>query len=366
MHTIIKFLYKNLLRPILFKFDPESIHRLFVEVGSVLGSFNITRKFTRRFFYYGDSMLEQKILGIEFKNPIGLGGGYDKNGETSSIMPDVGFGFMEIGSITNNPSKGNARPRIWRLPQSKALVVHYGLMNDGVKKIRTRIENKKFRIPLLINIAKTNDKTLTGDKGINDYVECFEQIKDLGDIIVINISCPNVSHETAHMDAKTLDKLLTKIDKEKAEKPILLKIASDLTPHDIDEMLAVTNKHKISGFIVANLAKSWERIPVIKDEIKPEMKGGISGKPAENLSNILIQEIYKKTRGKYIIIGSGGVFTAEDAYLKIKLGANLIEVITGMIYEGPQMVGDINRGIKKLLKRDGLKNIKQAVGTGVK
>lgn len=366
MNIIIKFLYKNFLRPILFKFDPEDVHYWFTKIGGILGIFNFTRKLTRKVFYYEDSILKQKICGITFKNPVGLGGGYDKNAISMEIMADVGFGFTEVGSITNKPYKGNAKPRIWRLPQSKALVVHYGLMNDGVQKIKNRIKKAQLEIPLLINIAKTNDKTLTGIKGINDYMACFKEIKDLGDVIVINVSCPNVSHETSHMDPETLDKLLEKIDEMKSARPIFLKIASDLNSKDIDEMLAVTDKHKINGFIVANLAKSWDKIPVVKSEIKPEMKGGISGKPAENLSNLLIAEIYKKTRGKYIIIGSGGVFTAEDAYMKIRLGASLVEVITGMIYEGPQMIGDINRGLAKLIKKDGFKNIKQAIGTGIK
>jgi len=367
MNIIIKFLYKHFLRPILFKFDPENIHRLFIRIGAILGSFNFTRRLTARIFKYENPILEQKILGITFKNPIGLAGGYDKNGVAISIMPEVGYGFMEVGSITKSPCKGNPRPRLWRLPRSRGLVVYYGLVNQGALKISRRLKNQKFNFPLFINIAKTNDRKLIGKKGNDDYVECFKIVKNLGDAIVINISCPNVSHETSHMDAFTLDDLLKKIDAiNKQPRPIFLKIASDLESKDIDKMLDVVSRHKVDGFIVANLAKSWKKIPVIKSEITPEMKGGISGKPTESLSNALIAEIYRKTRGKYIIIGSGGVFTAEDAYLKIRLGASLVEVLTGMIYEGPQAIGDINRGLVKLLKRDGFKNVSEAIGADIK
>lgn len=366
MNIIIKFLYKYFLRPILFKFDPENIHRLFIRIGGILGAFNFTRKLTARIFKYKNPILEQKILGIHFENPIGLAGGYDKNGVAIDVMYDVGFGFTEVGSITRSAFNGNPRPRLWRLPRSQGLVVYYGLMNQGATKIASRLENQKFRFPVFINIAKTNDRSLIGAKGNDDYAACFEKIKHLGDAIVINVSCPNVSHETSHMDAETLDDLLKKIDGLNYHKPIFLKIASDLTPADIDEMLKVTDQHKIHGFIVANLAKDWTKIPVVKNEITSQMKGGISGKPAETLSNVIIAEIYRKTRGKYIIIGSGGVFTAEDAYLKIRLGANLVEVLTGMIFEGPTAIGDINRGLVQLLHRDGFKNIKQAIGADIK
>ncbi|MBI5152528.1 quinone-dependent dihydroorotate dehydrogenase, partial [Candidatus Peregrinibacteria bacterium] len=257
-------------------------------------------------------------------------------------------------------------PRLWRLPKSRGLVVYYGLMNQGADRIASRLENQKFRFPVFINIAKTNDKKLIGKKGNDDYAACFEKIKHLGSAIVINISCPNVSHETSHMDAATLDDLLSKIDAaNKPARPIFLKIASDLTSADIDEMLRVVEHHKIHGFVVANLAKNWTKIPVVKNEITPQMKGGISGKPSETLSNVIIAEIYRKTRGRYIIIGSGGVFTAEDAYLKIRLGASLVEVLTGMIFEGPTAIGDINRGLVRLLKRDGFKNIKEAIGADI-
>lgn len=366
MNIIIKFLYKNFLRPILFKIDPEDVHRWFVRIGAILGAFKATRKLAARFFKYKNPILEQNILGIHFENPIGLAGGYDKNGVAIDVMYDVGYGFTEIGSITRSAFNGNPKPRLWRLPRSQGLVVYYGLMNQGATKIAARLEKQKFRFPIFINIAKTNDRGLIGKKGNDDYAKCFERVKNIGSATVINVSCPNISHETSHMESAVLDDLLTKIDNLRSRKPIFLKIASDLTPADIDEMLKIAGKHKINGFVVANLAKDWTKIPVVKNEITSQMKGGISGKPTETLVNSLIAEIYRKTRGKYIIIGSGGVFTAEDAYLKIRLGANLVEVLTGMIFEGPTAIGDINRGLAQLLKRDGFKNIREAVGADIR
>jgi len=356
---LIRFLYKFVLRPVLFLSDPESVHERFVKLGKFLGDRRIGRKIISSLFFYSDKSLEQNILGINFKNPVGLAAGFDKNARLTDILPSVGFGFMEIGSVTGEPCEGNSKPRLWRAKKSKGIVVYYGLMNDGCEKISKRLINKKFDIPLGISVAKTNSKdTVETEAGISDYFKAYKTMSEIGDYATINISCPNAFDGEPFTDPTKLEKLLKKISEIPKKKPIFLKLSPDLKEQEIDVILAVCGNYAIDGFICSNSTK--KRVNII-DENLPE-KGGISGKPVEELANRQISYIYKKTNGKYIIIGCGGVFDAKDAYKKIKLGASLVQLVSGMIFEGPQLIGEINNGLVHLLKKDGLDNISQAIG----
>lgn len=342
--------------------DPEMVHDSITLVGRFLGSNPLTRGTTRALLSYSHPALEQKILGIRFKNPVGLSAGFDKDALLTDILPSVGFGFAEVGSITGEPCEGNPKPRLFRLKNHKSLVVYYGLKNEGCEKISERLKNKSFAIPIGTSIAKTNCKaTVDTDKGIADYVKAFKKFTGIGDYFTLNISCPNAYGGLPFTDSKRLDLLLSEIDKIGTKKPVFLKMPPDISEREVDKILAVAKKHKVHGFICTNLAKNAN---IAK-------RGGLSGKLVEELSNRQIKMIYQKTKPrlnrsarKYVIIGVGGVFSAEDAYKKIKLGASLIQLITGMIFEGPQLIGDINRGLVRLLKKDGYKNISEAVGTG--
>lgn len=356
LNRATQFFYANLLKPLFFQLDPEFVHNRITLVGQLLGSIFLTRGLTAAFFSYSNPILEQNILGINFKNPIGLAAGFDKDALLTGILPAVGFGFAEVGSITGEPCEGNPKPRLWRLKNSKSLIVYYGLKNDGAKKISQRLQNKRFTIPIGTSIAKTNSPdTVDTNEGIADYIKAFKEFIDIGAYFTLNISCPNAYGGLPFTDSKRLDLLLTEVDRIPTKKPILLKMSPDLSEIELDKLLAVIKKHRVHGFIATNLTKNS----------KVAEKGGLSGKLVENLANNQIKWIYQKTKGKYIIIGCGGVFCAEDAYKKIKLGASLVQLITGMIFEGPQVVGEINRGLVKLLKEDGYKNISQAIGSSV-
>lgn len=358
---IIKFFYKLILKPIFFRHDPEDVHDHMTKMGKMLGKTAIGRGLTSLMFNYKNKTIEQNILGIHFPNPIGLSAGFDKNAELTQILPAVGFGFVEVGSITGEPCTGNPRPRLWRLKKSKALVVYYGLKNDGCEKISAKLKNLKFKIPVGISVAKTNCKeTAELEPAIKDYVKAFEHFTTIGDYITINISCPNAFGGQPFTDEHKLEKLLAATDKIPYGKPIFLKLSADLTPHEIDTIIAVVQRHKVHGLICTNLTKKRDN-PKIIEEVLPEV-GGISGKVVEEMATKMISYVYKKTKGKFIIIGCGGVFTAEDAYKKIKAGASLIQMITGMIFEGPQVISQINLGLVNLLKKDGYKNIAEAVG----
>lgn len=348
--------YKWLLKPLFFKFDPEKIHNFVSSFGLFLGKYRITKKIVSLFFNYENPILEQNILGINFKNPVGLSAGFDKNAELTDILPAVGFGFMEVGSITAKPYGGNAKPRLYRLPEARGLRVNYGLKNLGAEILHQQLQNESFSLPVGINIAKTNSpETSDVQKGIKDYFFTYKTFQDVGDYFTINISCPNTCEEKpVFAEPKNLDLLLNKIFSIKKVKPVFIKLSPDLLETQLNGILEVCKKHPVDGFVCTNLTKV--------NLLNHPGKGGFSGKIVGELSTQMIKKVYKFYSGEKIIIGSGGVFNALDAYIKIKAGASLIELITGMIFEGPQVISEINLGLVKLLKADGYKNISEAIG----
>ena len=358
---IMRAKYKWVLKPIFFKLDPETVHDRTILTGKFLGQHLFLRKITNSFWNYRNPTLEQNIFGINFKNPVGLAAGFDKNADLTNILPSIGFGFMEIGSITGEACLGNPKPRLWRLKKSKSLAVYYGLKNDGCETISKKLQGKKFSTPIGINIAKTNSKETVDDKkAMTDYFKVYQAFINIGDYVIINISCPNAYGGQPFTDKNKLDALLQKIVSIPKTKPIFLKISPDLSKEEIDKIIEVAIKFKIDGFICTNLTKNRDNKNIIDKEV-PKL-GGLSGKVVKDLSDELIRYIYKKTKGRFVIIGVGGIFSAEDAYKKIKAGASLVELITGMIFEGPQLISEINQGLVRLLKQDGYKNISEAVG----
>jgi dihydroorotate dehydrogenase len=360
-NACIGFVYKKIAKPLFFRQDPEDVHDAMTRMGALLGSHAVTKSLTSVFFNYSNKKLEQDTLGIHFKNPIGLAGGFDKNAELTQIIPSVGFGFEEVGSITGEACDGNPKPRLWRLPKSKSIVVHYGLKNDGAASISERLGKKTYSIPIGTNIAKTNSKdTVDIEAGIADYEKAFQHFVRIGDYFTVNISCPNAFGGEPFTNPVALDRLLARLDRIETKKPVFLKISPDLASEQLDTIIEVVNNHRIHGFVCSNLTKKRDPKKIFDASVAE--KGGLSGKIVEDLTNDLIGHIYKKTNGSYIIIGCGGVFTAEDAYKKIRLGASLVQMITGMIFEGPQTISEINLGLAELLERDGYRCITEAVG----
>ncbi len=359
--TAIRSVYQYALKPIFFLQDPEDVHDRMISLGKRLGSSPAMRLLARAAFDYEHPILVQTIAGIQFQNPIGLAAGFDKNAQLVDILPDVGFGFAEVGSITGEPCSGNPRPRLWRLKKSKSLLVYYGLKNDGCEVVASRLKKKIFRIPIGISVAKTNcPATADPAVGIADYKKAFDTFRGVGHYYTINISCPNAFGGEPFTDPTLLEALLTALDLNSADKPVFLKISPDLSESQLDAIIDVVFCHRIAGFICSNLTKRRDN-DHLKDGSIPAT-GGMSGKVSQGLSDAHIRYLYKKTKNTYCIIGCGGVFTAEDAYMKIRAGASLIQMITGMIYEGPQTIGAINDGLVRLLKRDGFENITQAIG----
>jgi dihydroorotate dehydrogenase subfamily 2 len=353
--------YQYLLKPLFFRLDPELVHDRMVAAGNLLGRFAVTRWLTHLAFNYQNPKLTQTVAGIHFANPIGLAAGFDKNAQLTQILPSVGFGFVEVGSVTGQPCSGNSGKRLWRLPKSQALVVYYGLKNDGAAVIAQRLAKTHFAFPVGFSVAKTNSpETVPVEAGVADYAAAMRATEPLASYITVNISCPNAFGGEPFTNPERLEKLLTELDVIPTQKPVFVKFSPDLDFVLVDQLLTVLDRHRVSGVICTNLTKKRDRA-LVKDATVPNV-GGISGKVVQEQSDALILHIYKARGRKYVIIGCGGVFTAEDAYRKIRLGASLIQLITGMIYQGPQTIGYINQGLVKLLERDGFANIAEAIG----
>lgn len=353
----IRVLYTGVMEPILFSFDPEAVHNQFIRTGAFLGSNAATKSLTRLAFDYENKALEQKLAGIRFRNPVGLSAGFDKNGEAAPIMEDVGFGFTEIGSVTAKPCPGNPGIRLRRLPERKSLWVHLGLNNKGATAIHHGLAGKKFKIPIGISAAKTNCKeTIDHNVGLRDYLFTLKTFRDTADYFDLNISCPNAFGAQAFADPRLFKILAEQVGKLRLRQPVFVKISPDLTKKNIDSIISTSATYGLSGFICTNLSKRHGL-----------SEGGLSGKAVERKANDNLSYVYKKARrsGKnFVMVGVGGIFSAEDAYRKIKLGANLVQLITGMIYQGPGLIGEINCGLVELLHRDGFSNIGEAVGSG--
>ncbi len=360
-NAFIHFCYVAVLKPIYFRMDPENVHDRMTAFGVKLGRYKAMRAISRAAFGYSNKRLEQKILGMIFANPIGLAAGFDKNAELTQILPSVGFGFEEVGSITGYACQGNAKPRLWRLKESKGLVVYYGLKNDGCDAISARLRDLRFENRIGTSVAMTNCKdNLDIEKAVQDYAKAFRAFVEIGDYFTLNVSCPNAEGGQTFMDSVKLDRLLTEIDRIPTDKPVFIKLSPDISFEALDSILEVAKKHRIHGIITTNLTKKRNN-PLIVDENVPVV-GGVSGKPVQDLSDKLLSYIHKKEKSRFVLIGCGGIFTAEDAYKKIRAGASLVQMITGMIFEGPQVISEINRGLVKLLDRDGFNNVNEAVG----
>jgi dihydroorotate dehydrogenase subfamily 2 len=367
---MIRFIYKKIIKPILFLFPADDIHHLFLKVGNFLGRFSFTRFVSSKIFSFKDEILEVEIPGILFTNPIGIAAGFDYDADLIDILPSVSFGFHTIGTVTNLPYAGNARPMLGRLPKSKSLIVNKGFKSMGLESVLKKINKRKKTIPLGISIGSTNKTYKDIEEMVNDIVSSFQKVleEDYFIYFELNISCPNLIN-TENLAEKFdtpngLNFLLSKLEKLQINRPLFIKMYLEKSEEGTLLLAEVASRFSfVKGFIFSNLVKDRTNPAFHKDEIANAGRGNFSGKPTEKITNELISAVYKKYKDRFIIIGCGGVFTGADAYEKIKRGATLIQLITGMIYEGPSVIGKINKELAELLKKDGYKNINEAVGS---
>ena len=337
-------MYKHLIKPILFRFNPETAHNLTFKGLSLLRHIPFAQSIIRAIYKKESPKLERGVFGIRFPNPVGLAGGLDKNGEYYNDMANFGFGFVEIGSLTPLPQDGNAKPRCFRVPGDKALINRFGINNKGVKNAVEHLKKVRPEVIVAANISK-NTSSINEDAA-RDYEKAFGLLYDFVDMFVVNVSCPNVVGLTALQDitflGEIVDKLLDLRMYYDTYKPILLKVSPDLAHQQLDEIIDYCLRSGIDGIVAGNTTRSREGITSIsKEKIEAIGNGGMSGAPLHKKNLELVKYVHTRSEGKLPIIGVGGIMTPEQAKAMLDAGASLVEIYTGFVYEGPALIKNI-------------------------
>jgi dihydroorotate dehydrogenase len=353
------------LRPLLFSLDSERAHKLALHALALLQKSSAAAAPPLR-----DARLEQELWGLRFPNPVGLAAGYDKNAIAPLAWHVLGFGFAELGTITAKAQPGNPQPRIFRLPQDSALINRLGFNNDGAEAVAKRLQRllpsgRRRPIPLGLNIGKSKVTPL--EQAMEDYVASCERLLPFAEYLVVNVSSPNTPELRKLQEPERLQRLLEALQAtsrrvaeqhQTATKPLLVKIAPDLTDAEVREIAQVALSCGVAGLIATNTTIT--RPPTLRSSLKEE--GGLSGKPVAPRALEVLRLLFRTVEGKLPLIGVGGIFSADDAYARMRAGASLVQVYTGLIYEGPLLPRRIVQGLRMLVARDGLTHIRDAVG----
>ena len=340
-------MYKLLIRPFFFLFNPESIHNISFSLIKFICNIPFLKEIIKSLFSFDNKKLEYNLFNLKFKNRIGLAAGFDKNAEILNEIELFGFGHVEVGTITPKPQSGNPSPRLFRLQSNEALINRMGFNNEGVDKILERLKSYKGSMIIGANIGK--NKNTPNEEAINDYLHCFIKLRNFVNYFVINVSSPNTPNLRDLQEKSKISAILKSIQSEnKKEKlvPVLLKISPDLSKDQVRDIVEVCLSNKIDGIIVTNTTISRDNLKKI-DTVNASEEGGLSGRPLKNKSDNMIKYIKSISDGKIKIIGVGGVFNFIDFKDKVNAGADMVQVYTGWIYEGPSMV---KRIVKSILK----------------
>lgn len=336
-------MYQSIIRPLLFKFDPEKIHHFTFSALRTAFKTPLVSSVLKKRFGMENPSLEREVFGLKFKNPVGLAAGFDKDAKLYKELSGLGFGFIEIGTLTPKPQVGNPKKRLFRLKEDQAIINRMGFNNEGVEEAVKRLKENNGQVLIGGNIGK--NKVTPNEEAVEDYKFCFEALFEWVDYFVVNVSSPNTPNLRALQDKEPLMKLLNTLQqlnqKKTNPKPILLKIAPDLTDSQLMDIIEIVSETKIAGVIATNTTIS--RDGLISDN-KEEM-GGMSGKPLLNRSTEVIRFLAEKSNRAFPIIGVGGIHSAEDALEKLEAGASLVQLYTGFIYEGPRLIKKINQAI---------------------
>jgi dihydroorotate dehydrogenase len=362
--------YQYGARPLLFSLDPEAAHHLAIAVCHRISESPILKAIAKSTFYYSDTRLSQTLWDLKFENPVGLAAGFDKNAEAIGAWENLGFGFAEVGTITAQAQGGNPQPRLFRLPSDRAILNRMGFNNRGAAATAADLSNylqsHKLNIPLGINLGKSKVTAIADAKF--DYAESLRSLYEFGDYFVVNVSSPNTPNLRDLQATDQLCGILAELQPiNTANKPILVKIAPDLNDADIIEIVKASQAFGVAGIIATNTTISRQNLTSTHLQITgnpvTEESGGISGQPLRDRSLQVISLIWQTTQGRLPIIGVGGIFSAEDAWQKIIAGASIVQIYTGLIYEGPMMVKQILQGLVAKLEAHGFDNIQQAIGS---
>ncbi len=355
-------IYEKIIRPVLFNLNPETAHEFGIETLKFALKSKTARNFLAKNFD-GELFGELERFGLKFKNPLGVAAGFDKNGAAVNELAALGFGFVEVGTVTYEPQTGNEKPRMFRLPDDKALINRLGFNNQGAKRIVERLKKINPNCVLGVNIGKNKD--VPNEQAIENYLSSFDLAFEVADYIAVNVSSPNTPNLRELQKAESLEELLSALQKRNEElsgenrnKPLLVKIAPDLTEAEIETITDIAQRLNLAGIIATNTTIRRENL-----KTKLSEAGGLSGAPLRNQSTAVIGKIYEFSGGRLPIIGVGGIFTAEDAFEKIAAGACLIQAYTGFVYQGFAFAHEINSGLANILRERNFRSLDEAVGT---
>lgn len=343
-------MYKHLIRPILFRFNPETAHNLTFSALSVARHIPFGQSFIRLLYRRNTPSLAKEVFGINFPNPVGLAGGLDKNGEHYNDLGNLGFGFVEIGSLTPKPQDGNPKPRLFRLPADKAIINRMGINNKGVKNAVEHLKKTKPEVIVAANISK--NATSMNEDAAKDYETSFALLYDFVDMFVVNVSCPNVEGLTALQDigflSEIVDRLLDLRMYYDQYRPILLKVSPDLSHEQLDEIIDYCLRSGIDGIVAGNTTRGREGLESTPaDKVEKIGKGGLSGAPLFRKNLALVKYVCEKSGNNLPVVGVGGIMTPAQAKQMLDAGASLVEVYTGFIYEGPGFIKRILKFLEK-------------------
>lgn len=336
-----------LIRSVLFLFDPEKVHYFTSALLRIVLSIPGVNFLWRKYFVFEDKRLERHLFGLTFKNPVGLAAGFDKNANMYNELAQCGFGFIEIGTVTPLAQPGNDKPRLFRLKKDKAIINRMGFNNDGVDAAVLHLKKRKTKVLIGGNIGK--NKMTENENAVDDYVLAFEGLHDYVDYFVVNVSSPNTPNLRALQEKEPLTALLSELKsrnkKKTVQRPILLKIAPDLTTGQLDDIIEIVLNTEIDGVIATNTTIHREGLLESKQALEEIGAGGLSGKPLTKQSTEVIRYLHAHSQGKFPIIGVGGIHSPEDAIEKLEAGASLVQLYTGFIYEGPGLIKRINKAL---------------------
>lgn len=342
-------MYKTLLRPLFFAFDPEKIHHFTFSLIKFTSKIPGFSGLFRSLYVVDDKRLERELFGLKFKNPVGLAAGFDKNAVLYNKLANFGFGFIEIGTVTPKGQEGNPKKRLFRLKEDKGIINRMGFNNEGLEAAIAQLKKNKGKLIIGGNIGK-NTATKPEDY-TKDYLECFNALHPYVDYFVLNVSCPNVGSHAKLNDKDYLEELIGAVQKAnktfKTQKPIVLKIAPDLNDGQLDEIIELVKQTNLDGVIASNTSTDRSGLKASKEKLEAIGNGGLSGQPIKEKSTRVIKYLSEKSNKAFPIIGVGGIHSAEDALEKLDAGADLVQVYTGFIYEGPSLIKRINKAILK-------------------
>jgi dihydroorotate dehydrogenase len=341
--------YKLLIRPILFLFDPEKVHYFTFSLIRILCKIPYVASVFRSLYQVKNKKLERKLFGLTFINPVGLAAGFDKNAVLYNELANFGFGFIEIGTVTPKGQLGNPKKRLFRLKEDQGIINRMGFNNDGVEEAIKNLKKNKHKVIIGGNIGKNTETKL--EDYTQDYLEVFKELHPFVDYFVLNVSCPNVGSHAKLNDKDYLFELITECQSQnnlfKIKKPILLKIAPDLNNSQLDEIIELVAETNIDGVIASNTSTTRDNLNASKERLQEIGNGGVSGQPIKDQSTQVIKYLADTSNKSFPIIGVGGIHSAEDALEKLNAGADLVQVYTGFIYEGPGLIKKINKALLK-------------------